>query len=231
MLITSGIISRGSGSFGGITLAHNAGGMYLRARVMPVNPSTPAQNLVRAAAASLVNRWSNTLTQAQRDAWDSYAFNTPLIGKLGDPINVSGLNMYVRGNLTRQYQAMTLCDDAPFVWNLGSFTPLASVTADTTLQEWKISYTNTDDWAGEDDAWLVGFISRPTNATINFFKGPYRIAGMVEGDSITPPTSPLTLDFPFTVASGQRVFARCCVLRADGRMSNDQLLTDTAAPV
>jgi hypothetical protein len=69
---------------------------------------------------------------------------------------------------------------------------------------------------------MFGYISRPQNITKNFFRGPYRYAGKIEGDSVTPPTSPATLVSDFPYAAGQRAFLRVRVSRADGRLSNVQ---------
>lgn len=229
MLIDSALFSRGSGSLGGLTLSHNAGGIYLRARTMPVNPNSPDQQDIRAALASLVNRWTTVLTAAQRSAWENYAASTPLPGPLGDAREVSGQNMYIRGNVERARMATPLADDAPVIFNLGSFTLLTTPVADVTGQTWKCTYDNTDEWANEDDARMVAYVSRPQNPTINYFSGPFRYAGFVPGNSTTPPTPPLSVTLPFTVVADQRVYARMIVTRADGRLSNDQIMNAIAA--
>lgn len=231
MLIDSALFSRGSGSLGGLTLSHNAGGLYLRARTLPTNPNTQPQQDVRAAAASLVNRWTNVLASAQRDLWNSYAFATPLTGPLGNARTVSGQNMYVRGNVSRAIQGMPLADDAPVVFNLGSFTLLTDFAANTTLQQVGFEFTNTDLWANEDDAALLVFVSRPQNLTINYFNGPYQFGGKIDGDGVTPPTSPAAIASPFTFVDGQRMYVRCVVTRVDGRLSNQQVLNATALGV
>jgi hypothetical protein len=228
-LFKSGIITQGSGSIGGTTLSHNAGGMYMRARTIPVNPNTPAQSVVRTQLANLVNRWANTLSAAQRDAWDTYALNTPLPGPLGDPRNVGGIGMFIRGNVPRVVAGATIIDDGPTIFDTGGFTPVTSPTATDTGDLLGAAYTNTDDWANEDDAHLLVFGSRPQNPGINYFTGPYRYAGKVDGDAITPPTSPFSIANPFVFGVGQRIFFRVVVSRADGRLSTTQRLTALGA--
>lgn len=231
MLFNSAIMTRGSGSIGGVTVARNAGGMYMRARVTPVNPSTPFQNDVRAAAAELTNRWANVLTQVQRDAWNLYAFNTPLVGPLGEPRTVSGIAMYVRGNVQRSIEGAPLADAAPLAFDLGSFTPTTGDVWDVSLQNLNLQFTASDPWANEDDSHMFVFISRPQNASVNYFTGPYRFAGSIDGDAITPPTTPALIPFPFVYSQGQKGFARLVVSRVDGRYSNDQKHTGLASPV
>ena len=65
------------------------------------------------------------------------------------------------------------------------------------------------------------YVSRPQNPGINFFKGPYRFAGQILGNSTTPPTSPFAVSVPFPIVTGQKLFARLNVSRADGRLATD----------
>ena len=223
-LVKTTIIGPASGSIGGVTLSRNRGGAYIRQRAIPVNPNTSFQQEVRSAMSQLSSRWSGVLTQALRDAWDSYALNVPLTNPLGDPVNVGGLGMYQRCNvpLLQTGQAGgVIIDVAPTIFNLGEYTAPAVVDANTGAQTVSIDIDNTDAWANEDDSDMLVFISRPKNPSINYFKGPYRFAGAVEGDAITPPITQQDLDSPFTFVEGQKIFVRVAVLRVDGRYSAD----------
>lgn len=224
-LIVSPLIAAGSGKIGGIVIAHNKGGMYFRALVAVTNPNTPAQNFVRATVSDLTNGWSNVLSQAQRDLWETYAQNVPLANALGVPRNVSGINMFVRSNVGRaQGTLLPRVTIAPSVFDLGEFTPFTAPTASIGSSV-GFAFTNTDAWANEDDSAIQVWASRPQNASIQYFTNPYRFAGQVDGDAITPPTSPAAITSPFLSVSGQRVFLRVRVTRADGRLSLDQRLT------
>lgn len=224
-LFQSGIITASSGSLGGLTFSHNRGGMYVRARVVPVNPNTPLQGVVRQQMANLTNRWANILTPAQRDAWDTYAENVLLPGPLGDPRNVGGLGMFIRNAVPRAVAGVVAVDDAPTIFDTGGYTPVTAPTATDAGDVLGFAYTNTDLWANEDDSHMLVFASRPQNPGINYFTGPYQFAGAIDGDAITPPTSPAVITSPFAFSVGQRVFFRVVVTRADGRYSNTQRLT------
>jgi len=218
-----------SGSIGGMTGSHNAGGLYLRARAIPVNPNTAFQIAVRAALTQMVTRWTSVLTAAQRAAWNLYGTNTPVVDTLGDSRTLSGQQWYnasqiPRGQaITKLSSTLTVIDDAPTVFNRGDFTtPTAATSGISGLQ---ITFTNSDDWANEDDAAMLIFQGKPRNASRSFFKGPFRLVGVIEGDSGTPPTSPVTLA-PATLATlgyvttaGQRCMVAVAVTRADGRIS------------
>lgn len=218
-MLVKGAFTQISGSVGGWTGSHNAGGMYIRARTIPTNPNTPFQQAVRNIVAQLSNLWVDTLTLAQREAWKTYAENVQVQGPLGDSINVSALNMYQRSNVARIQSGFARVDDAPVIFNLGDFTNPA-FALDEAANEVDVTFTDTDLWANEDDSNMLIYASRPVATSINFFKGPYRFAAVIEGDSITPPTSPAAIPLPFPVAVGQRIHVLARISRVDGRYSN-----------
>lgn len=219
MLIKSGIMTSGSGSLGGITASHNSGGLYLRARTIPTDPNSIYQQAVRGHMSSLTSIWGNTLTAVQRTAWETYAANVPVVNPLGDQIHISGLNHFVRSNVPRLQASLARVSDAPTTFNLGDFTTPIGFSFDSASTELDVVFENTDDWANEDDAAMLVRNSRQQGPTINFFKGPYRYTSKIEGDSVTPPTSPAALTSPFACAAGNVSFAIAVVSRADGRLS------------
>jgi hypothetical protein len=109
-------------------------------------------------------------------------------------------------------------DDGPTDFTLGGFTN-PSFGIDATADEVDVTFTNTDAWANEDDSFALVYASRPQNASIDFFKGPYRFAGVIAGDLAVPPTSPAAIALPFATVAGQKVFLKLSVSRADGRLS------------
>lgn len=219
MKFKSALITEASGSIGGMTASRNRGGQYFRARAIPVNPNSPQQQAIRGFVASLTSLWNGTLTPGQRDTWDQYALNVPLPDKLGEPRNVGGLAMYVRSNVPRLQGALPRVDDAPAIFNLGAFTNPSFGTFAEATDDFAVTFSAADEWANEDDSAMLVLGSRPTNPTINFFKGPYRFAGLIAGDVALPPTSPATIVNPFGFVAGQRIFVQIRVSRADGRLT------------
>lgn len=218
MIFKSAILTSGSGSLGGITASRNKGGLYLRARAIPTNPNSPQQALVRSILNFLSNRWGDVLAPSQRDAWETYAENVPVLNALGDPIQITGLNHYVRSWVPGLQAGVVLVDDAPTIFDLGLFTA-PTFSFDSPAQEMDVSFAITDDWVNEDLAVMIISLARQQNTSINFFKGPYRFANTIDGDATTPPTSPVAIAAPFPCAVGNRCFAFARVLRADGRLS------------
>lgn len=218
MKIKSTLITQMSGSIGGLTGSHNKGGLYFRARSIPVNPGSTQQNAIRALVAQLSNLWNSEVTEAKRLEWATYADAVLLPSPLGDQRAVTALNHYVRSNVPRLQAALTRQDTAPAEFNIGEYTS-PTVTASASADTASVAFTNTDDWAAEAGSSMLVWISRPQADTINHFTGPYRYAGKVNGATPTPPTSPATITLPFPVTAGQKLFFRFNVTRADGRLS------------
>lgn len=235
MLVKSMVFSQMSGSIGGLTAAHNSAGLYVRARTIPVNPNSTSQQEVRSTLASLTSGWS-ALTDAQRESWAVYAANVPLIGPTGDARPVGAINQYIRSNVPRLAATLAASsgslpqvDTGPAVFDVGSFSPV-TITVNGATGIASIAFTNTDDWANEDDAALIIQGGPPVNPTVNFFKAPFRypILPFVLGDSVTPPTSPATFVPAFPAITGQRQYFRVRASRADGRLSAAQIVSAIA---
>lgn len=226
MKIKSALVTQVSGSVGGLTGSHNKGGMYFRARTIPTNPQSSFQVAVRNWVSQLTSRWSNDLTAAQREAWANYAEAVEIVDALGDARTIPALAHYVRSNVPRLQCSLSIVDDGPTVLTLPTGTP-PTYALDDTNDEVDVTFDNSDDWAGEVGGALAILASRAQQASINYFKGPYRFTNSIDGAAV-PPTSPATLSLPFAVAVGQKVFFQARVIRADGRVSSPFRDSDVA---
>lgn len=215
-LFKSQVLTQASGSVGGLTYSHARGGMYMRARSVPVNPQTQRQVNVRVALAMYSQMWLSALTQTQRDAWEVYAANVPVKNRVGDTIFLSGQNQFIRSNVPRAQATTELLLvpslnailDAPTTFDLPTIgiTVVGSLTAST--EDLVIAIGAGQSWINDEQNALLIYMGRPRNATRNFFKGPYRLAAVIRGDAGTPPSSPITIPNignTFPVAVGQRV--------------------------
>lgn len=208
-----------SGSIGGATWSRNRYGQYLRNRAVPVNPNTDRQVAVRNAMQTLTILWQNTLTQAQRDAWDTYGANVNWKNALGQTVTLTGLNHYVRSNTQLVVEGLSRIDAAPTIFNLAAAETALVVTASEATQSLSLAFDDTQDWCDEDGAAQWFFQGIPVNAAIKFFGGPYRRCQRVDGSSTSPPTSPVSATAQWPIAEGQRIWVRSRILRADGRLS------------
>lgn len=227
MKYNSALLTEASGSMGGIVASHNAGGSYFRKRVTPTNPNTSFQQGVRNNLSILQTRFLSTVTAAQRAAWATYAATTPVTDSLGASRHLSAQQWYVACNSLRLQSALTVVDAGPVTSGLPTMTsPVPTIVAAGSTMS--LAFTNTDAWANEVGGAMLVFASRARNATINFFKGPYRYAGKIAG-AATPPTSPATITLPFTIgAATSKMFFKVVIVRTDGRKSIDVFLTGIA---
>lgn len=219
-----------SGKVGANVFSHNAGGKYVRVLSIPTNPNTPQQQGVRSAFALLTTQWFNLLTVAQRGSWETYAKNVPVINRIGESVNLSGLSMFVRNNTAKGAIGITAALDAPTIFTSSPLLQSTPTNATEAAQTVDFPFSNNptfNPWVGEAGSFLIAYVARPQNASIEFFKGPYRFAGFIEGDP-TPPTGPLTVNAPFAFVAGQKIFTRQFVAQLDGRISGSFLADQIA---
>ena len=220
MLFESALISKASGSIGGVTGSRNRFGMYFRSRSNPVNPNSDRQIDARSRMAQLASAWNEQLTAAQRSLWNSYAAAVPIQNKLGATIYLTGFNHFCRSNAVKLQVESAYGEDAPSLYTLPEQDPTFSVAYSEASQLITVTFDDTLDWCSEDDAHMVIHMGIPKLNDVNFFGGPWRYAASLDGDSTTPITSPQTVAVPFTIGEGQKVWTRGRILRADLRLSN-----------
>ncbi len=235
-LFKSQLVTQVSGSVGGTTYAHNAGGIYMRARAIPVNPNSAYQLLARDALTQLVTAWTETLTATQRAGWELYASNVPTTNALGDTRFISGQNWYVAANQPRLAAASKLAvsigriDTAPVIFDRSLLTTPSAVVLDVSSNNLTFAFTNTDTWAGAVGGDLFIYQGRPMNGARKFFRGPWRLVGRVAG-AASPPASPATIatitTTGFTFAVGQTCYIAFQATTADGRLTTRQQLSAT----
>lgn len=208
-----------SGRIGGNVFARNRSGSYVRQGTKPVNTNTSRQQEVRGNMQTLSTRWLNVLTSLQREQWNAYASAVLALNKLGETIQLTGFNWYVGNNAVILSANGQIVDIGPATLNKPDADPTFAIAVDDANQEIAVTFDNTLPWANDDDGHMLVSMGTPVNPTRDFFAGPFRIAGTIDGDAITAPTSPATLTAPFAVQEGQRVYAQARVMEGDGRVS------------
>lgn len=230
MIFKSPIFAQASGSLAGTVFSHNQGGMYVRARATPTNPNSEAQQAVRDALREAVFRWSNVLTDAQRTNWNTYAFNTPTFNRLGEATHKTGQQMFVRGCVPRLQAGLAIPANAPTSFDLGSFTAIDGLIADSAADTIEFNINNTDQWAIAAGNAMLIYQGRPQNSTRIYGKGPYQLAHMIQG-AVVPPGNAVSFASLFPFVAGQRIFIKVNVSMADGRYTVPSLHSAIAADV
>src|SRR6266571_5868977 len=225
MKYVSALVTAASGKIRGMVASHNRGGTYLKGKTIPVNPSSVLQGIVRGALRTAINAWTTVLTSAQRAAWLTYAQNTPFTDTLGNTIQLTGQNAYLRQAVVRTQASLAPISPGPTVFDLGTFTP-PTLTLTAGAGTATLAFSTADAWVGDGTLTaMMVWTSNPQNGSVNFFKGPFRFAGMILGGA----TSPATLTLPGSApATGNKVFFQVRVSRSDGRLSDTFLGSGTA---
>lgn len=200
----------GRGSAGNLTASRNQAGLYIRARVTPVNPKSPGQVAIRQAMASNSFQWSNNLTNSQRAAWEAYAEETPLPNKLGDLVNTSGRQMYLRTNNARVQAGIGRIDTAPPTPGVAE-PPISLLDSNTTDG---VIVALTDPGLVDNDV-VIYTIGNPVNFAKNFYSSPYRTAAAAV--AITP--FPLELKPAPEVFIDQKYFVESRLFLTNGKVS------------
>jgi hypothetical protein len=217
-LIAAGIgIADISGSVGGTTFARNRYGAYARARVKPVNPNSTAQSNARSRLAAMKTLWA-ALTQAHRDEWETYGANVSMVGRLGQPIKLTGWSHFVRSNTAILGAGLAYVPDAPQTYSLAETDPTAAVSGDESDKKIKVAFDDFLPWCSEVGGAMLVYAGNAVDPNINFYGGPFRYIGKISG-AVVKPTTPQSLDPLTNIFEGQRIFVKVRIVRADGRLS------------
>jgi len=208
-----------SGSVAGNVHARNRYGNYMRARTVPTNPNTSLQQRARSAVAVLAERWAETLTAAQRTAWNLYGSSVNMLNKLGETIQLSGFNHYIRSNSFLAQYGITIIDAGPTTFSLPDQDPTIAIAGSEATQQFTITFDDGLAWASEDNAYLTALCGQPQNAQRNFFNGPWKGIRYLSGNAGAPLASPLPIGALFAITEGQRAWVQFRIYRADGRIS------------
>jgi len=127
------------GHAGGTVFSKNTSGNYIRNKVTPVNPATPAQSLVRSRFTSISQDWRG-LTEAQRRAWNQGAINFQNTDIFGNSVPLTGFNLFKRLNQNLLAAGAATIDDIPVPSDVFAFTT-NSLSADTTGGTLDLTFT------------------------------------------------------------------------------------------
>lgn len=225
MLIRYGVgINEMRGSAGGITIARNRFGSYVRSRTKPVNPRSPRQMGIRTIMMFLAEAWRESpMTDLIRAAWQTYADSVNWTNKLGEQVTLTGFNLFVAGNAALLTVGADLVTAAPAALGLPPGDPDFQINSPSAAtQLYNIEFDAGFDWNTEDDAYLIIYQGKPVSASHNFFGGPWRqcnaLEGVDPGGIASPVIGEAQAGFPFVV--GQKSWWAARIVRADGRLSN-----------
>lgn len=207
------------GAIGGQVHTKNRFGSIIRQNTKPVNPKTARQVVARAIMTVVVAAWNDTLSSAQRAAWETYANAIAWVNRLGETVELTGFNHFVRCNTAALQSNYSLQAAGPVVLSLPAEDNQFVITPSSASQNISCAFDDGGAWCSEDSAQMHVYQGNPVLQGRNFYGGPWKRLGSIKGDSGSPPTSPQTIAVDQPIAVDQRLFVAATIQRADRRLS------------
>jgi len=211
-------IASASGSVGGTTYARNRAGAYMRQRSKPVIPNSTKREQINAWMDNLLSYWQVTLSTAQREVWNAAAALTSFPNKLGDSYVPTGINLFVRSNMTLLISGQAIVTVPPVQPVAPQFAPTLTHVPATGIQVTAV---------GNFDAALIGNIifhkSSALRRSINYHKGPW--ASYSASTVAWLCAVPQTLMASGTLQSNSRYFIRFVTALTAGGVSSPSILS------
>jgi|GEM_PF-750190 len=217
------MISDLRGKINGTVHARNRGGAYMRTKVTPVNPNSPAQSAVRNRLTGRAQAWRG-LTQLQRDAWNSAVSNfqkTNIFGQLRTP---SGINLYNRLNINLVNIGIAVITEPPLPESIESITSL-SVVADDSANSVIVTFGP----AITPVSKIIIEATEPLSAGVSFAKSQFRQIGVITSADVSPfdASALYAGKFGSTPVAGSKIFVRVTVVAVASGLTGIPLQTST----
>lgn len=201
----SGIgIVAGSGKIGGSVASRNSGGAYFRVKVSPLNPQTISQAAARNKLASFSQGW-RSLTESQRDSFNSAVDGYTTTDIFGDSIKPSGKNLYTRLNINLSNVGVSPITSPLLPSSVASMSSL-SLIVDVSSSQFDVVFAPTPVVANQ--AFIVE-ASPCLSLGKKFVKNLYRKIGFIDSAATSPATFWSEYSAKFgTPVSGTKIFIR-----------------------
>lgn len=208
------------GSIAGMTASRNKSGAYMRARVKPVNPKSVRQENARAIVTFFAEHWHEDLTEVQRGLWETYAAAVSMKNGLGETINLSGFNHFIRCNCAfRRINPAGIITNAPTTLSLPEKDNQLVCSEEAIVGQ---TFTFTCDITGwgvgiNDKEHIMLYQGQPQLDSRQSYHGPFRYMDVIDATEGAAGTG--TYDAVYSFALGQKVWFQARVRMLDGRIS------------
>lgn len=198
------------GSIGSNVFSRNRSGAYIRSRVKPTNPSTALQSAARNRVATCQSAYHTTLTDAQRNGWESAAASATFPNKLGEMTKITALNLFVMINTLRLEGGQAIiaaCPPPPFKASVPALTITASAATGIIITAIAPALAVGDR--------LFWYLSSVKSNAVNYYRGPWESRDFVQSTDVAP----ITIEAAGAIAAGDRKFLMVRFQTADGYVS------------
>lgn len=185
LVLVSPLVSVISGKVGNIVFMKGSqGGPDCRSRVIPANPQSADQLLVRNYLATAAQAWRDTLTQQQRDDWEVYASTLSTTNTIGATVNWSGIDAFCASYSLMLRATVTPVLDAPIGQGFAPVTT-PSIALATGASGLSVTFTAADAWHSSGGALLI-FQAPARPASQKSHKGVHRLAMTIKNADAGP---------------------------------------------
>jgi len=206
------------GSINGVTFSRNRAGMIARQRVVPTNPRTANQTLVRDQMADLQAYYRNTLSATEQAQWETAVLTYPRKNKLGDNFQLTPINLFMLVNMPLLMVGGTVLDVPPSV-PLAVAMPQPTIAGSTAAD---LAFTAYDSAPAADDAYIIQ-VSPPLSVARNYYQGPWAIVFKLKGAVVAP----TVLKDAALLAIGEKYAIRTRYTTAAGKVAPPQMFYHT----
>lgn len=215
---TGSIVADIRGSVGNEIYSRGPGGLYVKSRTSPAQPASAYRDATQATFTALTQAWSGTLTESQRQTWRQYANTWKTPNRLGRQIQTPGLCHFVKCNfyphlVTALIPFLTAPPGGPT--HIPSFT----FTANGSTNQVAIALPPTNYDPLPDELNLYLSIGKEMNAGRNYYSTPWRYSGWNHWNGSVWTNDPWTVNTPWPISAGKKLFTRLVAVLADGETS------------
>lgn len=195
------------GKLGGQVFSKNRGGAYLRTKVTPVNPNSPAQAIVRNRLTQFSQGFRGLL-QEEITAWNSAVQDFQSTDIFGDLKKPTGLNLYVKLNANIDQVSGVAITVPPNISDSANTPAVVTGASATVVGGGAVTVTYAPTPVPADNAFVI-YATRPLSAGKNFVKNEFREVFVRDEADISPIVITTAYNAKFgAVATGQKVVFR-----------------------
>lgn len=175
------LISDGRGHIGGVVFSRGQYGPYVKSKVSPTNPQTPAQIINRGIFLAGINGWSK-LSPTLRLQWEQFASEQTQNNEFGDPVKISAQAWYVRITWARWKDDGVPPEGPPLDVTCPSLENVAATYSEATN---KITATFTS-YPNTEGCILIMSSTPPLSNAKTNFKSDLRVLNATDEDQSSP---------------------------------------------
>ena len=207
------------GSIAGTTFSRNKSGAYIRARVKPVNPKSPRQELTRTIVSYLAELWHDPSMDVRRAGWETYAAAVAMKNGLAETIHLSGYNHFLRSNAPKLMIGLSEKLGAPDILSLPEKDQTVVCTEESIADQTFTLTCSVNGWAANGDPKYYIFLyqGQPQLISRQTFHGPWRYMKFFDAASGGAGTTTVAAAYAF--AERQKVWFQARLLTVSGRLS------------